>query len=570
MTRIVENRMGVLVSTEAAAASSGFGDAGRIPELDAAGLLDPSFFPGSGLTVSWGDIIGTLTDQVDLVAALAAKLDDSQASAYGLTVIAAANAAALKTLLALVKADVGLGNVDNTSDATKNSAAAILTNKDLTSATNLFPILNQNTTGSAATLTTGRNFSLNGGGITSATVSFNGSGAVVLVPVLGAITPTSIVSAGNVTGLNLSGTNTGDQTTIAGITGTKAQFNTACTDGNFLYVGDITQYTDEMAQDAVGAMVDGTLVYVDATPLLTRAAISGDITVAQGSNVAAITAGVIVNSDINAAAAIAFSKMVALTASRALVSDGSGIVSTIGTTAAELLYVNGVTSAIQTQIDGKQPLDGDLTSWAAITRAAGFDTFATTPTSANFAALLTNETGTGSVVFSDAPTFTGIVNVAALTASGIITAGTASAVVSGSDGFKQAAYSANARNPIWRFGNADAYGMSYFQGSAGLGGLDVIGVHFGTATAAGSTLQILQGTGINVQSNVYASGNIEAGSYFKSHAYTVATLPAAATAGAGARSYVTDALAPTFLTAVVGGGAIATPVFSDGASWKAG
>lgn len=29
-----------------------------------------------------------------------------------------------------------------------------------------------------------------------------------------------------------------------------------------------TQYTDEMAQDAVGAMVDGTLTYVDATPLL--------------------------------------------------------------------------------------------------------------------------------------------------------------------------------------------------------------------------------------------------------------------------------------------------------------
>jgi len=48
------------------------------------------------------------------------------------------------------------------------------------------------------------------------------------------------------------GTNTGDQTSIAGITGTKAQFNTAVTDGNFLYVGDVTQYTDEQAQDAVG------------------------------------------------------------------------------------------------------------------------------------------------------------------------------------------------------------------------------------------------------------------------------------------------------------------------------
>jgi hypothetical protein len=39
---------------------------------------------------------------------------------------------------------------------------------------------------------------------------------------------------------NTSGTNTGDQTSIVGITGTKAEFNTACTDGNFLFVGDVT------------------------------------------------------------------------------------------------------------------------------------------------------------------------------------------------------------------------------------------------------------------------------------------------------------------------------------------
>jgi hypothetical protein len=36
----------------------------------------------------------------------------------------------------------------------------------------------------------------------------------------------------------VSGTNTGDQTSIVGITGTKAQFNTALTDGNFIFVGD--------------------------------------------------------------------------------------------------------------------------------------------------------------------------------------------------------------------------------------------------------------------------------------------------------------------------------------------
>lgn len=39
---------------------------------------------------------------------------------------------------------------------------------------------------------------------------------------------------------NVSGTNTGDQTSVVGITGTKAQFDTACSDGNFLYVGDVS------------------------------------------------------------------------------------------------------------------------------------------------------------------------------------------------------------------------------------------------------------------------------------------------------------------------------------------
>lgn len=76
------------------------------------------------------------------------------------------------------------------------------------------------------------------------------------------------VIAGDISADNLSGTNTGNQTSIVGITGTKAQFDTAVTDGNILYVGDVTQYTDELAQDAIGAMVNSSLTYVDGTPSL--------------------------------------------------------------------------------------------------------------------------------------------------------------------------------------------------------------------------------------------------------------------------------------------------------------
>jgi hypothetical protein len=51
-----------------------------------------------------------------------------------------------------------------------------------------------------------------------------------------------------------------------------------------------------------------------------------------------------------------------------------------------------------------QAWDTDLDTWAAITRASGFDTFVATPNSANLAALLTNETGSGALVFATSPT----------------------------------------------------------------------------------------------------------------------------------------------------------------------
>lgn len=59
--------------------------------------------------------------------------------------------------------------------------------------------------------------------------------------------------------------------------------------------------------------------------------------------------------------------LAAITASRALISDANGLPTHATTTATEIGYVNGVTSAIQTQLDGKQPLDSDLTTIAGLT-----------------------------------------------------------------------------------------------------------------------------------------------------------------------------------------------------------
>jgi hypothetical protein len=74
------------------------------------------------------------------------------------------------------------------------------------------------------------------------------------------------------------------------------------------------------------------------------------------------------------------------------------------------------------------PSSGTLTSCTGLPVSTGISglgtgvaTFLATPSSANFAAAITDETGTGTVVFSASPTFTGTISAANLTLSGDLT-----------------------------------------------------------------------------------------------------------------------------------------------------
>ena len=69
---------------------------------------------------------------------------------------------------------------------------------------------------------------------------------------------------------------------------------------------------------------------------------------------------------------------------------------------------------------------------------------------------------------------------------------------------------------------------------------------------------------------VTTSASITAGTFVKTATYAVAGLPAAGTAGAGARAFVTDANATTFASIVAGSGANGVPVYSDGTNWRIG
>jgi len=142
-----------------------------------------------------------------------------------------------------------------------------------------------------------------------------------------------------------SATNTSGNLIIKSGTTTALTFSGA----NATIAGDLTISGDDltMATNTSGAALIG-----DGTNF-NPVAISGDLTIGT-DGAAAIGSGVIVNADVNSSAAIAFSKMENLTTSRALYSNGSGDVTVSDVTSTELGYLDGVSSAIQTQLDAKQ------------------------------------------------------------------------------------------------------------------------------------------------------------------------------------------------------------------------
>lgn len=77
---------------------------------------------------------------------------------------------------------------------------------------------------------------------------------------------------------------------------------------------------------------------------------------------------------------------------------------------------------------------------------------------------------------------------------------------------------------------------------------------------------------IDLQINSVSIGKISSSGFdlLKNQTTTVASLPAASTAGAGARAFVTDANATTFASIVAGSGSNGVPVYSDGTNWRIG
>ena len=91
---------------------------------------------------------------------------------------------------------------------------------------------------------------------------------------------------------------------------------------------------------------------------------------------------------------------------------------------------------------------------------------------------------------------------------------------------------------------------------------NVNGLKIGYASGT-TTLSSSGGFVINAAAPVTAA-------YFKTTPVAYASLPSAATAGAGARGFITDCTTTTFLATAAGGGTNKVPVVSNGTSWLVG
>jgi len=115
-------------------------------------------------------------------------------------------------------------------------------------------------------------------------------------------------------------------------------------------------------------------------------------------------------------------------------------------------------------------------------------------------------------------------------------------------------------NPSQYYGGGIVFGVNQFGG---------VGFS-GTSNSSGEVTSLNTGIAGQVLTSAGPGAAAFWSSTVKTAATTFASLPSAATAGAGTRSFITDSTTTTFLATAAGGGSNAVPVVSNGTNWLVG
>ena len=516
----------------------------------------------------------------------------------------------------------GSGTVTSVAVATANgfagSVATSTTTPNITLSCNTIGILQGNGTAISA-ITVGSGLSFSGGtlaasssaGGTVTSVSGTGGGTGLTLTG-GPITTSGTLSLGGILGITNGGTGQSSaNAALNALLPSQATYSgrslvTNGTNTSWTQVG--TVYSVGMTVPAflsiTGSPVTGTgtlAIGLSGTPLPIANGGTGQTT---------FTAGQVLygngTSGLSTSANMTFSGTALTLANDASISGlnvgkGAGAVATNTAVGYQALFANttGIqntasgASALQNNTTGNYNTASGLSALQANTTAsqntavgyqAGYsNTTGTTLDAFGYQVLYANTTGTYNAAF-------GALSLTANTTGNLNSAYGPASLATNTTGSNNAAFGSSALRLNTTASNNTAIGTSALQVNTTASNNTAVGYQAGysNTTGAGNTfVGYTAGTAVTSGSNLTVIGNTAAASSATATnevtignssvivtrlggTTVVESLPSAATVGAGARAFVTNALAPAFGATVAGGGAVPVPVYSDGTNWKVG